>query len=199
MKKMTGEKFISLIEKDPSWCLCIKEPIEITTFVNLSYGNITHLSPLLTFSGKNEDNWVANFYECENLKVATGTFHGFVHFGYSGIEKIENLNVTETDKVNESTSFSNCQNLKVATGNYKGRVNFSNSGVTTIKNLNIKAPDNYGEKAHFLNCPILYIPKEYRGKEYIFNKKIIEKSILKDKITKEAINIIKSEANNIEI
>ena len=52
---MTGEEFIIKTLKDPSWCLGIKGPLEITTVVHLTNSRITHLSPLLTFTGK--INW----------------------------------------------------------------------------------------------------------------------------------------------
>jgi len=199
MKQITGEEFVGLIEKDPSWCKNLKKEVEITTFVNLAYSNITHLSPLITFSGKNKNGWVVDFGNCEQLKVATGTYKGFANFSYSEIEKIENLNVTGVDTVIDSAYFLGCKNLKVATGTYKGFVNFSESGIETIKDLNIENTNINGEKTRFEACPIKYVPKEYRGKGYLYEDKIIENSIKKDKIVKETINKIKSEANNIEI
>ena len=82
MKQMTGKEFEKLINKYPSWCKDLKEPLEITTFTNLRGSNITYLSPLLTFSGKNEYEHVATFGNCKNLKVATGTYLGFVTFKF---------------------------------------------------------------------------------------------------------------------
>ena len=196
--KITGKKFINLIKKDPSWCLNIKEPIEVTTFTDLANSPITHLSPLLTFSGENESGWVADFSDCKNLKVATGTFNGFVYFGYTGIEKIENLTVKEVDIEGDSASFWGCSNLKVATGNYTGMVNFQGTGVTTIKDLIIKNTEIMGNKASFFKCPIKYIPKEYRGEEFLFEVGLKKKSKLQD-IRKDTIKKIKSETNNIII
>ena len=153
MKQITGEEFVENIKKDPSWCLSVKEPIEITTYVQIVAGQITHLSPLLTFSGNK---------------------HGL------------------------AADFGNCEGLKVATGNFKGSVYFQYSGITTIKDLNIKIEET-DIKANFLDIPITYVPKEYRTKEFLFDAKIIKESIKKDKIIRDAINKIKSEANNIII
>ena len=197
-QKMTGEEFCELIKKDPSWCLSLKEPIEVTTFVNLKHSSITHLSPLITFSGLNS-GWAASFFGCKNLKVATGTFNGFTSFENSGIEKIENLNVTEDSSEGCSATFSCCKNLTEASGNYKGFVNFESSGVTTIKNLNIEEGNLYNKKAAFEDCHIKYVPKQYRGNEFEFDTGVKINSILKDETIKETINKIKKETNNIEI
>jgi len=200
MKKITGEEFERKIIKDPAWCKTIKEPLEVTTSINLSCSKISHLSPLLTFSGKDHVGWVACFAGCKDLKIATGTYKGYVSFEESGIEKIENLTVIETRTSPwGATGFAKCKNLKGATGNFEGFVDFESSGVETIKDLNIETSNRGGEKARFLNCPIKYVPKEYRGEEFILEPRVIESSILKDKITKEAINKIKSETNNIEL
>jgi len=64
MKQITGEAFIEAIEKDPSWCLSIKEPLEVTTFIYMINSNITHLSPLITFKGANNKGKTADFYGC---------------------------------------------------------------------------------------------------------------------------------------
>ena len=110
MKKMTGEEFYELIRKDPSWCLNIKEPLEITTYVELIYTNITHLSPLLTFKGKNNGNlqWVADFRQCKFLKVATGIYDGFVNFSGAGITTIKDLIIKKSDATGEKARFINC-------------------------------------------------------------------------------------------
>ena len=150
MKKMTGEEFKKLIERNASWCKNLKEPIEVTTYVELGGSKITHLSPLLTFSGKDEIGWSASFFYCKNLKVATGTFKGFV--------------------------------------------NFTKSEIETIKDLTIREADVTSEKAYFYDCPITYVPKKYRTKKFKFNDSVKENSIRKD-----AINKIKSEANNLEL
>jgi len=200
MKKITGEEFAKLIYKDPSWCLTIKKPLEVITFIDIPKSPITHLSPLLTFSGKNNIGWVADFRNCQNLKIATGTFKGFVYFGESEIEKIENLTV-EAAYTNElSASFEGCKNLKIATGTFNKGINFSDSGVEKIENLNVTSSRKVN--AIFLNCPIKYVPTEYRTNKFMFDKEVIETSIKKDlreKTIKDTIKQIKKETNNIEI
>jgi len=194
MNKMTGKEFVELIKKDPSWCLGIKEETEIITNVNLGNSNIKHLSPLLTFKGKNIDGWVASFYNCKKLKIATGTFHGLVNFADSGIEKIENLNVKGTNQNGTSSTFYACKNLKIATGTFAGAVIFDNSGVETIKDLIVVKRNKKEEGALFFNCNIKYVPKKYRKKGFLFEEGIKRNSILKDEVKK-----IKSETNNIII
>ena len=194
MKRITGERFIEEITKDPSWCKNLKEPLEIITFIDIPKSPITHLSPLLTFSGKNNIGWVANFTKCEKLEVATGTFNGAVCFYKAGIKEIKNLLVTKTTNYGQSANFDGCKELTTATGTFEGIVYFGRSGVTTIKNLIVKT-SAHGIKAESTECPIKYIPEEYRGEEYLFDDGTIENSILRDK----TIEKIKSEANNIEL
>ena len=52
---------------------------------------ISHLSPYLHFTGRDENGKCANFVMCENLSVAEGVFGGEVDFSYSSIAKIGNL------------------------------------------------------------------------------------------------------------
>ena len=195
---MTGKEFVDSINKNPSWCASLKNPLEVTTFADLYGSLITHLSPLITFSGRDASGNSADLSYCENLKVATGTFNGFISFVNSGVEKIEKLNITGASINGDSINFSGCENLKVATGTYKGAAVFHSSGVTTIKNLNIETPNDQGRMAYFRGCPITYVPKKYRTKKFQFDKTIKKQSDLID-IRQAAINKIKSESNNIEI
>ena len=193
MIQIAGAEFTRLIIENPSWCKDLRKPLEVVTYVNLESSKITHLSPLITFSGINNLGWAADFHNCKHLKIATGTFYGPTDFNNSGVEKIENLTVTDSEIY--STNFSNCKNLKVATGTFEGFVNFAGSGIETIKDLIIKNQDSDGHKAYFTTCPIVHVPKAYRNKEFIFDEGIIENSILRDK----TIEKIKSEASLIEL
>ena len=195
--KMTGSEFEKVIEKNPSWCLRLTAPLEITTYAHLINSKITHLSPLITFSG-GDKGWAANFSKCKNLKVATGKFEGIVNFENSGVEKIENLTVDANITSKGVASFRYCKNLKVASGTYSGHVNFSDTGVETIKDLIITS-GFLGIKASILNCPVKYASKEYRSREYSLDTGIIKTSIKKDKEDKikKTIKEIKEEANNI--
>ena len=189
---MTGEEFDKLTKTNPSWCLSIKEPLEITTYANLSRSPITHLSPLITFSGRNMHGWVGSFQQ-SNLKVATGTFKGYVYFDGSAVEKIENLIVDSPCHSLSAASFAECRKLKVATGIFHGRVDFNSSGVEKIENLITTT-----KHGTFLGCPIKYVPKEYRGDKFYFSENIKENSIKID-IRTDQIKKIRAEANNIEL
>jgi len=202
--KMTGDVFKDLIEANPNWCKDLKEKTSITTYADLSNSNITQLSPLLTFTAKKES---ATFCNCKNLKVATGTFKGYVSFGNSGVEKIEDLKVTGSDTYGSAASFVNCKNLKVAAGTFRGGVYFSDSGIEKIGKLKITStmvrtlsefygcePETLGVKADFRDCFIKNIPNAYRGEEYMFDETVIN-SFLRDRVVQQ----IKSETNLIEL
>jgi len=157
MKQITGEQFQQAIQLDPAWASKLTEPVEITTYANLQGSNITHLSPLLTFSGRDKQEDAASFSGCKNLKIATGKFAGTIYFSESGIEKIQNLEVTQPNKDGWAAHFYECQNLKVATGKFAGCVYFSRSGIAKIQNLEITQPNKDGEAASFNGCQNLKI------------------------------------------
>ena len=150
MKQITSAEFKQAVNIDPAWASTITKPIEITDYCDMPNSKITHLSPLLTFNGKNNDGDSANFSGCKNLKIATGNFKGYSSFSYSGIEKIENLNCG-VDKNGNSTFFSGCKNLRIATGNYEGAVDFSESGIEKIENLNCNKNIST-HSSHFGKC-----------------------------------------------
>jgi hypothetical protein len=144
-----------MIKENPAVFEHWDTPLEITGNVDCRNSPITHLSSHLTFSEPNKEGYSANFWDCRNLKTATGTFHGAVSFANAGIQKIENLHVMQTNKDGLSASFWACKDLEIATGSYAGYVNFLSSGIHTIKNLNVK---NTKEQAYanFENCPNLH-------------------------------------------
>jgi hypothetical protein len=155
MEKITAKEFLRMISENPSVFEHWDTPLEITGFVNCKQSSITHLSKHLTFSGKNQEGEAANFAGCQNLKTATGTFHGFVYFANSSVETIENLLVTEADILNLAASFFGCPNLKTASGKYAGWVTFGDSGIHSIRKLNISHTAEDGNYASFENCPNL--------------------------------------------
>jgi hypothetical protein len=172
--KITGEQFVELIKENPSWCLNVTEPLEVTTFVFLGGSLITHLSPLIYFSGKCEDEFFADtkkgivsasFNCCDNLKVATGTFKGFVNFQDSGITTIKDLTIKNTNAYGVKAIFVDCP-IKYVPKEYRG------------EEFEYADPD-----------------------DYFFDgfSEVIENSKLRDKTIKDTIAKIKSEANNIEI
>jgi hypothetical protein len=156
MKQITADEFYKMITENPSVFEFWNTPLEITELVDCYRSPITHLSKHLIFSGRDDDGDVADFSRCPNLRIATGTFHGFVYFHASNIQKIENLNVIKRNKKKWSASFTSCTALNVATGNYTGFVSFANSGIHSIHNLHIQHPDKDDCYTNFWNCPNLH-------------------------------------------
>jgi hypothetical protein len=156
MKKITSKEFLEMIRENPSVFEHWNTPLEITDYVDCQNSPITHLSKHLTFSGiENINGESATFHSCTNLKIATGTFHGYVSFVESSIEKIENLHVTKQDAVGWAANFYGCKELQIATGEYAGYVSFGNCGIHNIKELHIHNTNNEGTYAYFHDCPNL--------------------------------------------
>ncbi len=150
--KITAKEFLAMIAENPSVFEHWETPLEITEFVDCKDSPITHLSPHLTFSGRNIEGDTAYFDGCRHLQNATGTFHGYVDFGESGIESIENLTVTQPDNEGTAAKFTKCRHLKVATGTFHGFANFRDCGIESIENLTITQTDNNGNAANFRAC-----------------------------------------------
>jgi hypothetical protein len=151
MKQITASEFYGMIEKNPNVFEHWNTPLEIIESINCKKSPITHLSPLLTFSG-NDDGTSALFTDCPNLKIATGTFKNFVSFRSDSLEKIENLQVLHGMGTVKAASFSFCPNLQIATGTYPGYVDFWRSGIHSIQNLHIEKPNFPGYYAQFGDC-----------------------------------------------
>jgi hypothetical protein len=156
MKRITAKEFLAMISENPSVFEHWNTPLEITEHVDCKKSKITHLSKHLTFSAQDRNGDAADFSECENIKTATGTFHGGVWFAFSGIQKIENLIITKPNEAELAASFYICNNLQVATGTYPGLVNFFGSGIHSIQNLHVKKPNGSGTYAEFSNCKNLH-------------------------------------------
>jgi hypothetical protein len=154
-KKITATDFLAMILENPSVFEHWETPLEITDFIDCSGYEITHLSPHLTFSGKTSLGFSANFSDCKFLKIATGTFKGFVNFRDSSVTKIEALHVGK-NKTEISCNFSGCKLLQLATGNFEGFVNFYESGIQKIENLRVQNPNEKGYYAEFRNCPNIH-------------------------------------------
>jgi hypothetical protein len=155
MRKITAKEFLAMIERNPSGFEHWNTPLEITEYIDCRESPITHLSPHLTFSGKNGNGDAADFAFCKSLQIATGTFHGFVWFSDSGIQKIENLHVTKNDNSGWASCFENCPDLEVATGTYSGYVSFYESGIYSINKLHIEKPNTAGNFTNVSLCPNL--------------------------------------------
>ena len=155
MKQITARKFKAAVKLDPAWALTLTEPVEITGYCNMKFSGITHLSPLLHFAGRNAKEDAASFSCCKNLRVAEGTFNGFVNFSESSVEKIGNLEITESNKIGAAACFRSCNALNIAQGTFPGSVCFNESGITRIGELNITAPNEEGFAADFFRCKAL--------------------------------------------
>jgi hypothetical protein len=155
--KITATEFLEMIKENPSVFEHWDTPLEITEYVNCQNSPITHLSKYLTFSGDKETGDAASFLNCSHLKVATGTFHGYVGIQNSGIQSIENLTVTKPNNDGNAARFANCHNLKVATGTYLGSVSFHESGIENIENLTVTKANTWGVAAYLSDCPNLKV------------------------------------------
>jgi len=156
MKQLTVNEFKAFVARDPAWALTLTEPVEITGCCNMARSKITHLSPLLHFAGRNKDGDCANFSNCMNLKVAEGSFAGFVNFCGSGVEKIGDLRITAPDSGGVAGCFDGCLSLKVAEGTFPGSVSFDCSCIERIGTL-ITVPDAEGKSANFNRCEDLKV------------------------------------------
>jgi hypothetical protein len=152
MKQITAQEFLDMIKKNPSVFENWDTPLEITGFVICNDSPITHLSKYLIFSGKESNGNTASFNNCDNLKIATGTFENRISFSNSRIEKIEDLKIIEMDEEGWAADFSGCNHLKIAEGKYPGFVNFHGSGIHSIQNLHIENPSNKKNYANFIAC-----------------------------------------------
>ena len=155
IKRITAEEFKHAVQLDPAWAAKLTEPVEVTGYCDMSGSGISHLSPLLTFRGRNERGDVANLSGCMALRVAEGCFNGLVDFTESGIERIGDLSITRPNEDGEAAYFTLCIALKVAAGRFPGFVSFDASGIKGIGDLNIAAPNSYGTWASFLVCSSL--------------------------------------------
>jgi hypothetical protein len=182
MKCITTEEFYAMIAENPSVFEHLETPLKITGYVDCNNCPITHLSKHLIFSGKHKDDWSANFSYCKSLQIATGTFNGFVTFGESGVQKIENLHITKPCNAGWAASFENCKSLQIATGHYPGFVDFEGSGVKSIQNLHIGNTDINGNFVAFYHCSHLHSLEGWD----LSKKTLIEPEKLKAEIKRRA-------------
>ena len=149
---ITAKQFKHAVQLDAAWAAKLTEPVEVSGYCDLTDSGITHLSPLLTFSGRNERGETAKFSRCMDLRVAEGRFRGLADFMDSGIERIGDLSITRPNEYGEAADFDWCIALKVAEGRFPGSVWFNASGIETIGDLEIAAPNFDGMWASFLDC-----------------------------------------------
>jgi hypothetical protein len=102
------------------------------------------------------------------LKVAEGTFAGFVNFSESSIQKIGDLRITAPDQEGFAAYFNKCLNLKIAEGTFPGLVNFDGAGIKKVGNLKITKANDQGYKANFIDCDVR-LSKDFLGPEYLMD------------------------------
>ncbi len=78
-----------MLTENPSVFKHWETPLEIIEYVDCEASPITHLSPLLTFSGRDNVGDSACFLKCAQLENASGTFNGYVYFTHSNIRKLK--------------------------------------------------------------------------------------------------------------
>jgi hypothetical protein len=62
----------------------------------------------LQIKASDEEGNAASFFGCPNLKVAEGSFPGYVNFSRSGIKKLGNLEITAPNKDKKKANFTGC-------------------------------------------------------------------------------------------
>ena len=191
MHKITSEQFKQAVELDPAWASKLTEPVEITDYCDMKESKITHLSPLLHFTGRDESGHVADFWGCGDLKVAEGNYSGLVWFSSSGVEQIGDLVVTHPDEKGVAAGFLECEFLRVARGSYAGYVTFARSGIQRIEreNLRISQANTSGWAADFTGCCFLRVAEgDFPGRVSFVNSLI-------DRIENLNVSLPDSEGN----
>lgn len=155
MHQITSAEFRAAVELDPAWASKLTKPTGITGFCDMGKSNITHLSPLLHFLGKNEWGNSTYFCNCRFLEIAEGNFEGLADFHGSNIKKIGAL-TCGVDRHGNSASFYGCESLKVAEGTYPGFVNFNYTKIKKIGNLSC-GKNSIGNSAFFWECRSLKV------------------------------------------
>lgn len=138
MKRISSIQFQKNIKENPAWAATLTEPVQVTGGAGLNGSPITHLSPLLHFYPIKGQTRAAAFWNCPNLKVAQGTFHGWVQFAFSGIEEIDPENLIIRNTGNTAAIFYKCAALKVAQGNFPGHVKFKKSGIQKFGEITLQ-------------------------------------------------------------
>ena len=71
-------------------------------------------------NGTEKDGCSATFCDCPNLKVATGTYEGFVGFQDTGVTTIKDLIIKNSDREEEKAYFYGCP-ISYAPEKYRGK------------------------------------------------------------------------------
>jgi len=168
MRSISAKQFKEFVNDDPAWANKLKGPVEIRTYANMDNSGITHLSPFLLFSGRDNEGNVASFKGCSKLKKAEGNFDGFVDFGvnYDEIElnleaqggNQDNIDILDDNTVEPKTPQNTPQNEEkedLIDIPYACPV-----GLKEIGDFKILRPNNKGNAVDFTGAIEL---KVYRG------------------------------------
>lgn len=150
----SAKEFYELLKKDPSWAKTVTVATYIEDFVDLDHNNITTLSPLLHFLGRNQDGKAASFEHCHQLRNATGNFHGLVSFAHSYITSTDGIQVLAPDNRGIALDCHDCSWLETAGGQFQGSIHCT--GCENLKivkeTLKVYSPNIYGIAANFERC-----------------------------------------------
>lgn len=152
MRSINAKQFKQFINDDPSWATKLKGPVEIRTYANMDNSGITHLSPFLLFSGRDNEGNVASFRGCSKLEKAEGNFDGFVDFGVSYEELEVNLESEGGNQDSLKDIETNEDRLEDKPEEIIDLPHANSVGIKKIGKLNILRPNNKGYAADFSGC-----------------------------------------------
>jgi hypothetical protein len=88
----------------------------------------------LVISASDRHGCAASFFGCMDLRIAIGTYPGYVDFANSGVSEIKDLVILKPDTNGNTSNFFGCENLKTK----EDVIVDSQSGAEEIKDLMIK-------------------------------------------------------------
>lgn len=160
MIKITSKEFKECIEKDPQWAKKLKSPTEVTDYCYLAGSPIECLSPLLKFSGTNDEGWSAVFSRCPKLEVASGTFSRAVLFEHClNLKEVVQLKVLSPSQDGWAAAFPQCRALSLIGGEFPGAVNLYGAAISSTSRIRITAPSENGTAIILSGCKNLKEPE----------------------------------------
>jgi hypothetical protein len=108
--KINATTFYTLILHNPSIFKDWKTPLEITEYVEVFHSDITHLNPLLHFTGVNVKT-SACFIGCHKLKTLTGNFNYAVSIESESLTTIKDLHIKNPGAFGIYLQVWECHNL----------------------------------------------------------------------------------------
>lgn len=152
MRSINAKQFKQFVNDDPAWASKLKGPVEIRTYANMDNSGITHLSPFLLFSGRDNEGNVASFRGCGKLEKAEGNFDGFVDFGVSYEELEVNLEAEGGNQDSLKDIETNGNELDDKPEEIIDLPHANSVGIKEIGDLNILRPNDKGYAVDFSGC-----------------------------------------------